>query len=152
MSNNSNNSNDKILNNSYNTGEMSDIVDGEIKLNVAYQRTYMTKEYDMEGTYRLDQLCEDLYAYVEDSKFKVIFDNRRIIKKIVPELLEYILPFLDKKDTFTFTEKFHAMTEVLDIANNIIYTHLPEHYKDLAHKELEGYAPVHERQNDIKLF
>lgn len=144
---------DKIFDNSFNEGTLNKVSDAQIQVDSFYKASYLQGEYDPEKFIQLEKLVEHVHKLIEDSEdFKGILKNKKIIKKLVPEILEYLLVELDKETQFTFTEKFYSICEILDIRESIIYEALPPYYKQVALKEISSYTSIKKHEDITRLF
>jgi hypothetical protein len=144
---------DKVFDNNYNTGNLDDFSTEEIVLNEKYKKTFLNQEYNSDVDHRIKKLSAELYKYVEGSPFEKILTNKKLIKRAVPEVLEYILPFLDEYTTYTFAERFFVICDLLnDVKETVIYENLPVDYKDTALKEIKDYSKLKKREDSTRLF
>lgn len=143
---------DKVFDNNYNTGNLDNFSTEEIVLSETYRRTFLKQEYDSDTNHRLKELSEELYTFIKKSVFEKILDDKKLVKRAVPEILEYLLPFLDKKTSFTFAEKFYVICDLLNIKENIIYENLPVEYQDIALREIKEYSKLEKRTDSTRLF
>lgn len=143
---------DKVFDNSYNTGDLDNFSTEPIVLNENYKRTFLKQEYDSDTMHRLTILSEELYSFIQGSRFEPVLSNIKILKNIIPEILEYILPFLEEKTDYSFAEKFYVVCELIDVKESLIYNQLPTSYKDQALKEINEYSNVENKQKNNRLF
>lgn len=143
---------DKVFDNNYNTGNLNDFSTENIILNESYRTTFLKQEYDSDTDHRLKELSKELYNYIEKSIFEKILDNKKLIKRAVPEILEYLLPYLDEKTMYTFAEKFYVICSLLNIKESIIYENLPIEYRDIALKEIQEYSKLLDKKDSMRLF
>ena len=137
---------DKIFDNKYNTGSLGKVSDEEIKIDSYYQKKYLDSEYNMENNYKLVDLTDKVYDLIEkNDRFSFILKEKKVIKKIVPDMLVYILTELEEYDEFRFSEKFFVICNVLDIKETIVYDSLPIQYRDIAIQETMEYVDVVKR-------
>lgn len=135
---------DKVFDNSYNEGTLNNFNDNEIVIDEYYRKKYLDREFNMENNFRIDELSEIIYGIIKNSNFSYILKDKKIIKKIVPELLIFVLAKLEEKESkhFTLTEKFFVMCNVLDLKENVVYDNLPEMYKNMALDEIKTYTNI----------
>lgn len=134
---------DKIFDNSYNTGALDNIDDSDIEIDPYYRKKYLDSEYNMETTYRLEELSDIVYNLVKDNdRFAFILQKKKIIKKIVSEVLQYLLEHLDELEDYKFSEKFFVICNVLDLKAKVVYDNLPIMYRDIALDETMEYINV----------
>jgi hypothetical protein len=143
---------DKVFDNSYNTGELENISTESITLSETYKRTFLREEYESDSVHRIKNLSHDLYEYMKGSKFEPLLDNVKIIKGIIPEILQFVLPFLKEQEQYSFAEKFYVLCELLDVKEKLIYDELPTSFKDEALKEIGEYDNIQNKQDKRKLF
>lgn len=144
---------DKIFDNSFNEGTLDVASDAPIQIDGFYKANYLQGEYDPEKFMRLEKLIEYVHELIENNEdFSGILKNKKIIKRLVPNILEFLLEKLDEETEFSFTEKFFAICEILDIRESIIYESLPPYYKQVALKEISGYTSLKKQENTTRLF
>lgn len=144
---------DKIFDNSFNEGTLNISSDAPIQIDGFYKANYLQGEYDPEKFMRLEKLIQYVHELIENNPdFSGILKNKKIIKRIVPNILEFLLENLNDETEFSFTEKFYAICEILDIRESIIYEALPSYYKQLALKEISGYTSIKKQENTTRLF
>jgi len=148
---------DKIFDNSYNAGTLDEFYNTPIVLNESYRKSYLYNEYNSEDNHRHTQLLEYLYDEIQKSEYKDIFNDRgvlkkKILKRSINEMLNFLLPLLDVQEDYTFAEKFMAISNILDVKDSIIWEHLPISYKDKALEELSNYTQIKNKQKTTRLF
>jgi len=144
---------DKIFGNSFNEGTLNTVSDAPIQIDSFYKVNYLEGEYEPEKFIRLEQLIKHVYDLIEGNPdFTGILKNKKIIKRMVPDILEFLLNELYEETEFSFTEKFYAICEILDIRESIIYEALPSYYKQIALTEISGYTSLKKQENTMRLF
>ena len=142
---------DKIFGNSFNEGLIGNVNTDVIVIDEFYKRSMLNSEYDPDSSYMLDKLSDIVYGYIKESKYRFILRDKKIIKKIVPELLIFILEkFEDNEDVvidYTFPEMFMVLCMVLDLKGNVVYDNLPTSFKDDANDSLKNYISVDGENN-----
>lgn len=144
---------DKIFNNAFNEGTLKDVSDAPIKLDSFYKESYLQGEYAPEKFIQLEKLIKQVHDLIENNDdFKGILKNKKIIKRLIPDILEFLLDILDKESQFSFAEKFFAICEILDVRESIVYEALPPYYKQVALKEISNYTSIEKKENKTRLF
>ena len=144
---------DKIFWNSFNEGTLNIVSDTPIEIDRFYRANYLEGEYESEKHIRLENLIKKVHSLIENNDdFSGILKNKKIIKKLIPNILEFLLDELHNETDISFTEKFYAICEILDIRESIIYEALPPFYKQEALKEISKYTSIKKQEKFTKLF
>lgn len=143
---------DKVFDNAYNQGTLENINDSDIEIDAYYRKKYLESEYNMGSSYRLEDLSAIVYDLIKaNERFAFILKDKKIIKKIVSEVLQYLLEELDGVEDYTFADKFFVICNVLDLKGNVVYENLPIMYQDIALEETMNYMNVLNKSSNTSM-
>lgn len=146
---------DKIINNSYNTGEIEhESFRGDIKIDPKIEKQY--KEYSSENIieHRTFEILNDrIYDMFINSAFHEKYKKpKRVDKKDMPKIFYYMKDRLDKENTFSTMEIFISIAEFFQINYKYLYNEISVVDKENIIKELNDKYKLENRIESRKLF
>ena len=146
---------DKILNNSYNSGELNfEFFDNDIKIDPKVEDKY--KEYSSENIIELrtfELLNERIYEIFQDSPYlKKYSQPKKVDKKDMYEMFYYFKEHLEKENTYTTMEIFIVLAEFFQINYKYLYNEISVSDKEDILKELNEKYNIENKMETKKLF
>lgn len=146
---------DKILNNSYNTGNMEyQKFSEEIKIDVKVEGQYKESTSDnIVDVRREKKLAEEIYNYFNKSEF---FEKYKIPKRVdksdMIKMYYFFKTNLKKEKTYSNVEIFIGFAEFFQINYDQLYTEVGVRDKEELLRELKSDYSIQQKIKTKKLF
>lgn len=146
---------DKIINNSYNTGELDfEILSQEIKIHPRVEHKY--DEFSSENIIELrtyNSLRDEIYNMFQKSPYYEKYKElKKVDKKDMRELYYYFKSKLAKENKYTTMEMFISIAEFFQINYKYLYNEIGVLDKENILKELNEKYNLNNRIESKKLF
>lgn len=146
---------DKIINNSYNTGEIEyEAFSGEMKIDPRVAGLYEDVHSDnMYEIRTVKALNEEIYDLFEKSPFHEKYKNpKRVDKNDMVKMYYYFKDFLVKKQSYSSVQIFMGFAEFFQINYDQLYGEIGVMDKENLLKELDNHNDMKSKIQTRKLF
>ncbi len=133
--------NDKILHNKYNRGDVEYTDFSEPKIDVSFRMGRLNDSYDSYDSYRMLELNNYIYTIYKNTTWERVYDTT---KRIPKQDLSEVYSFLKERitdTTYTNSEIFVTIAQFLDVNMGILYSMIGPAYKEELIEELKVYRP-----------